>query len=89
MQLYPAPTNARVFNNVIDHAGEGFVIGNEPGDTVSGNQIYNNIITHSTGLPSEHIPGEAIHDLYGGRPGSRQQLPQQRSCSTTPAAWDA
>jgi hypothetical protein len=70
VQLYPAPTNARVFNNVVDHAGEGFVIGNEPGDTVSGNQIYNNIITHSTGLPSEHIPGEAIHDLYGGRPGT-------------------
>ncbi|HEX4671831.1 MAG TPA: right-handed parallel beta-helix repeat-containing protein [Solirubrobacteraceae bacterium] len=70
VQLYPAPTNARVFNNVIDHAGEGFVIGNDPGDTVSGNQIYNNIITDSTGLPSEHIPGEAIHDLYAGRPGT-------------------
>jgi hypothetical protein len=70
VQLYPAPTNARVFNNVIDHAGEGFVIGNEPGDVVSGNKIYNNIITHSTGLPSENIPGQAIHDLYGGRPGT-------------------
>ena len=69
VQLYPAPTNARVFNNVIDHVGEGFVIGNEPGDTVSGNQIYNNIITNSTGLPWEHIPGEAIHDLYGGARG--------------------
>jgi hypothetical protein len=69
VQLYPAPTNARVFNNVIDRAGEGFVIGNEPGDTVSGNKIFNNIITRSTGLPSEHIPGEAIHDIYGGRPG--------------------
>jgi hypothetical protein len=70
VQLYPAPTNARVFDNVIDHAGEGFVIGNEAGDTVSGNQIYNNIITNSTGLPWEHIPGQAIHDLYGGRPGT-------------------
>ena len=69
VQLYPAPTNARVFNNVIDHAGEGFVIGNEPGDTVSGNEIYNNIITNSTGLPWEHIRGEAIHDLYGGARG--------------------
>jgi hypothetical protein len=70
VQLYPAPTNARVFNNVIDHAGEGFVIGNEPGDTVSGNQIFNNIVTDSTGLPTEDIRGEAIHDLYGGRPGT-------------------
>jgi hypothetical protein len=70
VQLYPAPTNARVYNNVIDHAGEGFVIGNEPGDTVSGNQIFNNIVTDSTGLPTEGIRGEAIHDLYGGRPGT-------------------
>ena len=70
VQLYPAPTDARVYGNVVDHAGEGFVIGNEPGDTVSGNQIYNNIITNSTGLPTEGIPGEAIHDLYAGKPGS-------------------
>jgi hypothetical protein len=70
VQLYPAPTNARVFDNVIDHAGEGFVVGNEAGDTVSGNQIYNNIITNSTGLPTEGIPGQAIHDLYGGSPGT-------------------
>ena len=70
VQLYPAPTNARVFDNVIDHAGEGFVVGNEAGDTVSGNQIYKNIITNSTGLPTEGIPGQAIHDLYGGSPGT-------------------
>jgi hypothetical protein len=70
VQLYPAPSNARVFDNVIDHAGEGFVVGNEAGDTVSGNQIYNNIITNSTGLPTEGIPGQAIHDLYGGSPGT-------------------
>ena len=70
MQLYPAPTNAKVYDNVIDHAGEGFVIGNEPGYTVSGNQIFDNIITNSTGLPSENIPGQAIHDIYGGRPGT-------------------
>jgi hypothetical protein len=70
VQLYPAPTNARVFDNIIDHAGEGFVVGNEAGDTVSGNQIYNNIITNSTGLPTQGIPGEAIHDLYGGTPGT-------------------
>jgi hypothetical protein len=70
VQLYPAPTNARVYGNVIDHAGEGFVIGNEPGYTVSGNQIYDNIITNSTGLPTENIPGQGIHDIYGGQPGA-------------------
>ena len=86
VQLYPAPTNARVFDNVIDHAGEGFVIGNEAGDTVSGNQIYNNVITNSTGLPTEGIPGEAIHDLYGGTPGHRQQRSTTTSSTGTRAA---
>ena len=66
VQLYPAPTNAKVYDNVVDRAGEGFVIGNEPGYTVSGNQIYHNIITNCTGLPWQGIPGQAIHDLYGG-----------------------
>jgi parallel beta helix pectate lyase-like protein len=70
VQLYPAPTNARVHDNIIDNVGEGFVIGNEAGDTVTGNQIYNNLITNTTGLPSQGIPGEAIHDLYGGTPGT-------------------
>jgi hypothetical protein len=70
VQLYPAPTNAKVYDNVIDHAGEGFVIGDEPGYTVSGNQLFDNIITNSTGLPTENIPGQAIHDIYGGRPGT-------------------
>jgi hypothetical protein len=70
VQLYPAPTNAKVYDNVIDHAGEGFVIGNEAGDTVAGNQLFNNVITNSTGLPTEGILGQAIHDLYGGAPGT-------------------
>jgi Right handed beta helix region len=70
VQLYPAPTNARIFDNVIDHAGEGFVLGDEAGATVSGNQIYNNIVSNSTGLSSENISGEMIHDQYGGTPGA-------------------
>ena len=64
------------------------MIGNEPGDTVSGNQIYNNIVTHSTGLPTEDIPGEAIHDIYGGRPGTGNVFHNNDSF-TIPAAWDA
>jgi hypothetical protein len=70
VQLYPAPTNAKIFNNVIDHVGEGFVIGNESGNTVSGNQIYNNVISNLTGLSWQNIPAEGIHDLYGGTPGT-------------------
>ena len=70
VQLYPAPTNARVFDNVIDHVGEGFVVGDEVGATPTGNRIYNNLVTTASGLPTQGIPGEAIHDLYGGLPGT-------------------
>jgi hypothetical protein len=70
VQLYPAPTNARIFNNVIDHAGSGFIIGNETGDTVTGNQIFNNIITNSTGLPQASSNGNAIQTYWGGTPGT-------------------
>jgi hypothetical protein len=70
VQLYPAPTNAKVFDNVIDHAGEGFVIGNEAGSTVSGNQIFHNVVTNCVGLSWQGIWGQAIHDLYGGIPGT-------------------
>ena len=67
VQLYPHPTNARVFDNVIDHAGSGFLIGNESGDTVSGNQLYNNVVTNATGLPSAGLDqGVAISDWWGG-----------------------
>jgi hypothetical protein len=69
VQLYPAPTNARVFDNVIDAAGAGFTVGNEPGDVVSGNRIWNNVVMNSTGLPSAHLPGVAISDSWGGVPG--------------------
>ncbi len=74
VQLYPAPTNARVFDNVIDFAGEGFVISDNPGTTVSGNEIFNNIVTNSTGLPSEGLTGEGVHDSYGGKPGTNNSF---------------
>jgi Right handed beta helix region len=70
VQLYPGPSNARVYGNVIDHVGEGLVIGNDPGYTVSGNQIFHNIVSDCVGLPWEAIPGQAIHALYGGAAGT-------------------
>src|SRR5207302_7657016 len=45
IQLYPAPTNARVWGNVIDNVGVGIGIGDEPGETASGSHICHNIIT--------------------------------------------
>jgi hypothetical protein len=70
VQLYPAPTNARVHDNVIDHAGSGFIIGNEAGNNVSGNQIWHNVVTDSTGLAKAGLTGVAISDYWGGTPGT-------------------
>ena len=53
VQLYPGPTNARVYSNVVDNVGSGFVIGG--GSSVSGNEIYNNIVTNPTGLASAGV----------------------------------
>jgi hypothetical protein len=69
IQLYPAPTNARVWGNVIDHAGVGFGIGDERGDAPSGNHIWGNVVMNSVGLPWEHLDGVAINVWWGGTPG--------------------
>ena len=68
VQLYPSPTNARVWDNVIDHAGSGFVVGNESGDTVSGNQISNNVIMNSTGLPDAGLTQASPSTTSGEAP---------------------
>jgi hypothetical protein len=70
VQLYPDPTNARVFDNVIDNVGEGLVIGNAPGEQATGNQIYDNAITNTTGLTADNLTGDAIHDIWAGTPGT-------------------
>jgi hypothetical protein len=67
--LYPGPTNARVWGNVIDSTGIGFGLGNEPGENASGNAIFHNVVINSTGLPSDNLPGAAIHVDWGGTPG--------------------
>jgi hypothetical protein len=70
IQLYPAPTNARVWGNVIDHVGVGFNIGDETGDNPTGNHIFNNIVINSIGLRWEGLPGQAINIWWGGQPAA-------------------
>ncbi len=70
VQLYPGPTNAKIYDNVVDRAGEGFVIGNLQGETITGNQIFHNAVTNCLGLPWQGIAGQAIHDLYLGPIGT-------------------
>ncbi len=70
VQLYPGPTNARIFSNVIYQAGEGFVIGDVPGESTNGNRIFHNVVANSTGLPADRIRGDAIHVYWAGSPGT-------------------
>ena len=70
VQLYPAPTNAEIFDNVIDHAGVGFGVGDEPGETASDDHIFDNIVINSTGLPGEKLAGSAMNIGWGGTPGT-------------------
>jgi hypothetical protein len=63
VQVYPAATNANIYNNVIDAAGSGFVIGGS--STVSGNTIDHNVVMNSTGLVNAATTGAAITTCCG------------------------
>ena len=54
VQVYPGPTNARIYNNVIDRAGGGFVISDNGSATSTGNRIYNNVILNSVGMTTQN-----------------------------------
>jgi hypothetical protein len=70
IQIYPDPSDAHVYSNVIDATGSGVVIGNESGNTVSNNQIDHNVIMDLVGLPSAGLSqGVAISDSWGGTLG--------------------
>ena len=50
VQIYPAASNAHIYDNVIDSAGSGIVLAG--GTQVANNTIDHNIILNSTGLPN-------------------------------------
>jgi hypothetical protein len=50
IQVYPGPNNARIFDNVIDHAGSGLVIADDGGGTTNNNEAYNNVVINSVGI---------------------------------------
>jgi hypothetical protein len=64
VQIYPNASNAHIHDNVIDHAGSGFVIGGSA--QVAGNTIDHNIVMNSTGLPNAGLTqGVAISTCCG------------------------
>jgi hypothetical protein len=68
VQIYPGPSGAHVYANVIDAAGSGFTVGGS--DSTSDNRIDHNVIINSTGLLDAGTKGVAISDWWESRPGS-------------------
>jgi hypothetical protein len=70
VQLYPDATDAHVYDNLISHAGSGFVIGGGP--QVANDTINHNVVIDSTGLPAAGISrGVGISSCCGVGPGNR------------------
>jgi parallel beta-helix repeat protein len=63
VQVYPAASNAHIYDNVIDGAGSGFVIGGS--SEVAHNAIDHNIIINSTGLPEAGLSGVGVSTCCG------------------------
>lgn len=68
VQVYPGPSGARIYNNVIYAAGSGFTVGGS--SSTSDNRFYHNVVVGSTGLPAAGTVGVAISDSWDGTPGS-------------------
>jgi hypothetical protein len=69
VQIYPAASHAHVYDNVIDGAGSGFVVGGSA--SASDNTIDHNIVMDSTGLPWAGLPrGVGISDSWASIPGA-------------------
>jgi hypothetical protein len=75
--LYPAPTNARVDDNVIDNTSLGVGFGDD-GTCLSGNQVWNNVVSNSTSLNGD---GWSIQGVLA-------QAPSLASCSTGNEVFD-
>lgn len=53
VQVYPACTNGKFYDNEIDRCGGGFVISDSGSPTCRNNDVYNNTISRSVGLITE------------------------------------
>ena len=89
VQLYPAPTNARIYDNVVDQVGEGFVVGNTSPQHRQ----------RQPDLRQRHLEHHRTGRLRAGRArpsttsGTAPPAPttpsMTTSSTTTPAGWDA
>jgi hypothetical protein len=66
VQIYPGAADAHVYDNVIDHAGSGFVVGGS--SQVANNVIDHNIVIDSTGPVDTGLDGVGITTCCGDSP---------------------
>lgn len=75
IKLDPGPTNARIWGNVIDHAGSGFMLANSSGARpTADNRIFDNIVMNSVGVDNP--------DINWSHPGVMASSPGMLSTST-------
>jgi hypothetical protein len=70
VQVYPGPTNARVYSNVIDGAGSGFVFDDGGDGRLVGNHAYHNVVVNSVGIANRDI-GFSMPGVLVSSPGLR------------------
>jgi hypothetical protein len=63
VQIYPYPNDARIYSNVIDAAGAGFLFSDNGDGGTTGNQAYNNVVINSVGVPA---PANVAGACLGG-----------------------
>jgi hypothetical protein len=68
VQVYPGASDSNIYDNVIDHAGSGFVVGGS--SQVANNVIDHNIVMNSTGPMDSGLNGVGISTCCGIGPGN-------------------
>jgi hypothetical protein len=53
VSVYPRPTNARIFSNVINSAGSGIGLGDNGTSASRGNRAWHNVVTNGVRVPAD------------------------------------
>lgn len=81
IKLDPGPTGARIWGNVIDHAGSGFNFGNSSGThPTADNRVFDNTVMNSVGVSNP--------DIHWSYPGVLVTSPGMLASSTGNYVWN-
>ncbi len=70
VQVFPKPSGAHIYANVVDRAGSGFFLGASP--ATSDNRLDHNVVVNSTGLPDAGLRtgGVAVSSYWSVNAGT-------------------